>query len=199
MDNIYLVSNATGKRLKFTVRDINHLSSKINGLKKGATLSIYGHNIDLRPYDLSHYRYMERFTPWALFDMAANMQHASRDDIAAAYDVLYKIYSPLNWTCSIYRQAGGISFTKAIELIDGTRKSFEGIYMDNLAVFYTRNDGTSRALNARYFYCKNMDLSNTYINGVPIYRLNELQDKAFTERQKNIIKFIFKRRALINA
>lgn len=101
-------------------------------------------------------------------------------------------YSPLEWQYNIFHQAGRITFDDAIELIKKNIPSFEGIYLDNLAITEKRRR-KHKAVDARDFYCRPAAGDTIYINGI---KLKDVQDNMqyFSPVQQGIIKFLIQRR-----
>lgn len=199
MDNIYLVSNATGRLLKLPT-DIKHfnLDRKLKTLKEGALLYVFGHVVKLKPLDIWLFKYQESFKAPYIFKIAANMIEyaASENEKAAAYYMLTKVYSPLEWHYNIFYQADRTTFDMAIKLIKDSKISFEGVYLDNLAITEKRRREHG-AVDARDFYHRPSAGDTIYINGIKLKDV--LQNmQYFSPVQQNIIKFLMKRRALTN-
>lgn len=109
---------------------------------------------------------------------------------AIIFKILNKIYSPLYWQYNIFAQAGNLDFNKAIKLIKDSSISFEGIYLDNLAIYTENYYGNFKAIDAREFYNKNINNDDIYINGV---RLDKINADTFSEIKTNIIKELINR------
>lgn len=156
---ICLKSISTGRYLKLTTDNIKYLSSKINTLKQGAIFVICGLNIKIRRYGLSFLDFQEKFKPQFMFKIADYMinNKINEKEKAIIFKILNKIYSPLYWQYNIFAQAGNLDFNKAIKLIKDSSISFEGIYLDNLAIYTENYYGNFKAIDAREFYNKNIN------------------------------------------
>lgn len=191
-NTICLKSISTGKYLKLTTDNIKYLSSKINTLKQGAIFIICGLNIKIRRYGLSFLDFQEKFKPQFMFKIADYMinNKINEKEKAIIFKILNKIYSPLYWQYNIFAQAGNLDFNKAIKLIKDSSISFEGIYLDNLAIYTENYYGNFKAIDAREFYNKNINNDDIYINGI---RLDKINADTFSEIKTNIIKELINR------